>query len=66
MVKQSNAITWYDDNQFKLFCNLYKKGVHEHMPYLLDIAFVRQELQQVYKHLTNKQKNAFHTKIILE
>lgn len=36
------------------------------MPYLLDIAFVRQELQQVYKHLTNKQKNALHTKIILE
>lgn len=66
MAKQSNAITWYDDNQSKLFCNLYKKGVHEHMPYLLDIAFVRQELQQVYKHLTNKQKNALHTKIILE
>lgn len=43
-----------------------KKGVHEHMPYLLDIAFVRQELQQVYKHLTNKQKNALHTKIIFE
>ena len=43
-----------------------KKGVHEHMLYLLDIAFVRQELQQVYKHLMNKQKNALHTKIILE